>query len=260
MHEVEKAAVVEEAKRQISRKGFLLSAAGIVVGGGALAALPGMAKAHETDPDVTDREILNYALTLEHLEAAFYNGGVERFSRQLPARQLMNLRRIRNHERRHVTLLTAIIEDEFGEGESVPPLQYNFRTSAYNNVNRFLTVAALLENTGVSAYNGAIAHINEAGYLTAGAQIATVEARHASYLNNVKGQSPFPTALDDAVPPQDICETVKAFISSDTSESPYGPYESYDQFCMDLPDTLQPDVANGTMNNVNAQDTLEEAE
>lgn len=262
MHEFEKAAAVEEAKRQVSRKGFLIGAAGIL-GGGALLAVPGMAKAHSPADDI-DQEILNYALTLEHLEATFYEVGMRRFGSQLPPRQFRNLTRIMNHERRHVTLFTNVIEGAFGAGQAVPRLDYNFNETAFTNVNRFLTVARLLEDTGVSAYDGAIAHITAAGYLTVGAQIATVEARHASYLRNIKDESPFPEAVDEAVPPRDIATTVRdTFVTSDPDASPYGPYESFNAFLALLPDTLQPaeTMAAGTASsNVDGQDLMEEAE
>ena len=59
-------------------------------------------------------------------------------------------------------------------------------------------MAEFLENTGVSAYDGAIAYIKAAKLQTAGATIATVEARHASYLNLINGDLPFPKRLRQA--------------------------------------------------------------
>jgi Ferritin-like domain len=67
-----------------------------------------------------------------------------------------------------------------------------------------------LENTGVSAYDGAIAHISAAKLLTVGATIATVEARHASYLNLLNRDVPFPSAFDEPVAPRKICKAVQA--------------------------------------------------
>jgi hypothetical protein len=52
--------------------------------------------------------------------------------------------------------------------------------------------AQVLENPGVKAYDGAPAHIECAKLLTAGATIATVEACHASYLNLLNRDVPFP--------------------------------------------------------------------
>jgi len=61
----------------------------------------------------------------------------------------------------------------------------------------------------VSAYDGAIAYVDSPALQTAGATIATVEARHASYLNLVNDDIPFPDAFDTPVAPQAICETVR---------------------------------------------------
>jgi hypothetical protein len=57
-------------------------------------------------------------------------------------------------------------------------------------------VAALLENTGVTAYDGALSQITSASLKTAAATIATVEARHAAYVNLLSGASPFPSSFD----------------------------------------------------------------
>ena len=85
----------------------------------------------------------------------------------------------------------------------------------------------------------AIAHIFAAAYLTAGATIATVEARHASYLNLLNRTSPFPAAFDKALAPRKTCEAVReAFITS--SPRPYGPYKSLEALCMRLPNRPTP--------------------
>ncbi|MGH3088006.1 MAG: ferritin-like domain-containing protein [Rubrobacteraceae bacterium] len=246
MHEVERTAVVEEARQSLSRKRFLLGAAGILGGGALMAALPNTARAHETDPNVTDEDILNYALTLEHLEAIFYVEGLKKFNRadfkkmNFSNEIRKNLERIRDHEVEHVDTLIAVIEDPNGvDGEAVPPAdEYDF-SPGFASVRKFIQVAQLLENTGVSAYTGAIAHVNAAGLLTAGSTIATVEARHASYLNLINDDVPFPAAFDTPETPRDICQLVDdRFIVS--APTPYGPYPSLEAFCAMLPDSLQP--------------------
>ena len=62
-------------------------------------------------------------------------------------------------------------------------------------MDQFIKVAELLETTGVMAYDGAIHLICSPELRTAGATIATVEARHASYLNLLNGDVPFPLAF-----------------------------------------------------------------
>ena len=70
----------------------------------------------------------------------------------------------------------------------------------------------MLENTGVMAYDGAIRYIDTGDYLQAGAQIATIEARHASYLNLINRDSPFPAAFDMGKKPSEIVAAIKPFV------------------------------------------------
>ena len=234
-----------------SRRRFLAGSAALLAGGALAAALPGVAQAHVTGNPPTDVDVLNYALTLEHLEYAFYRDGLRKFDEQdfrssnlfrgsgnlLRPTVYENFRRIREHEDTHVDTLKSVIRS-LG-GTPVPEAEYNFRRTAFTSVEKFVAVAKDLENTGVSAYDGAIAHIERANLLTAGATIATVEARHASYLNLLNGTSPVPAAFDEPASPRAICEAVQAgFIVS--APRPYGPYSSLDALCMRLPNTPTP--------------------
>jgi rubrerythrin len=225
-----------------SRRRFLAGSAAALAGG-ALLAVPGVASAHNPPNPPSDVDILNYALTLERLEATFYRRVLSRFSQgefqnadvfdglgdYLRRNAYENLQRISEHEDTHVETLVSVIRD--AGGRPVPASEYNF---GITDVASAVRTAKVLEHTGVRAYDGAIAHIFAAAYLTAGATIATVEARHAAYLNLLNRTSPFPTAFDRPVAPRRICENVReAFITS--SPRPYGPYESLEALCMRLP-------------------------
>ncbi len=244
----------EEGQGLSSRRRFLAGSAALLAGGALTAVLPRAAEAHKTGYPPSDVDVLNYALTLEHLEYAFYRDGLRKFSERefesaavfaglggyLRRTSYENFVRIRNHERIHVETLMEVIRS-LG-GRPVPESTYNFERTAFTSVRKFVSVAQFLENTGVSAYDGAIAHIEAAALLTAGATIATVEARHASYLNLLNKDVPFPKAFDEAVAPRAICEAVQAenggFIVS--SPKPYGPYKSLEALCARLPTTTTP--------------------
>lgn len=99
-------------------------------------------------------------------------------------------------------------------GQPVPEATYNFETTAFTSPEKFLSIAQILENTGVMAYDGAIAYVETAEVLTAGATIATVEAHHASYLNLITGQIPFPDAFDKPVAPRDVFDAAAKFITT----------------------------------------------
>ncbi len=172
---------------------------------------------------ITDLDVLNYALTLEHLEATFYTQGLKQFSSAdvanakaaqnignatgqfgdaYPGDLFAYLLLIRDHEQTHVRTLISVI-NSLG-GKPVLPCTYNF---GYNNADDFLNIAMVLENTGVMAYDGAAKLIKDAKLRTAAATIATVEARHASYLNFVNGSDPFPSAFDT---PKDMTAILNA--------------------------------------------------
>lgn len=234
-----------------SRRKFLAGSAAALAGG-ALLAVPRVAEAHNPPNPPTDIDILNYALTLERLEATFYRRVLDRYSEgdfqssaylswlgaNVRNHIYENFQAISNHEDTHVKTLVTVIKG-LG-GKPVPPCEYNF---GITSVESALKVARVLENTGVRAYDGAIAHIEAADYLTAGATIATVEARHASYLNLInRNISPFPRAFDNAQAPKMICEAVQQKNGGPITDSPepYGPYRSLEALCRRLPNTTTP--------------------
>jgi hypothetical protein len=121
---------------------------------------------------------------------------------------------IQAHENAHVKALQGTIS-AYG-GEPVPECKYNF--SAVTDVKSYVAAAKVLENTGVSAYNGAANLITDVILQQVAATIDTVEARHASFLNNLVNRTgadaPFPTATDKGVAPADILKAAAGFISS----------------------------------------------
>ena len=139
-----------------------------------------------------DLEVLNYALTLEHLESAFYRDGLAAFTAaDFDDGVYDNLMLVAGHEAEHVTLLTSAISG--AGGTPVAEAKYDFGYGT--DPAAFLEVAAALENTGVSAYDGAGASIQDVNILAVAGQIVAVEARHASYLNLANGKVPFPIRL-----------------------------------------------------------------
>lgn len=162
----------------------------------------------------TPIDVLNYALTLEHLEYAFYRDGLAEFSADdfSAAGYAANVYDwfglIRDHEDEHVQVITQVIMD-LG-GEPVAEATYDF---GYTDLAGFVGVAQVLENTGVSAYQGAAKFlIGENALLTAALTIHGVEARHAAYLNGLQGDSPFPDAFNPTLTPDEVLAAAGPFI------------------------------------------------
>jgi hypothetical protein len=157
----------------------------------------------------TDIDVLNYALTLEHLEAAFYEMsgdydlGVDGFGNNINEWVAV----IGQHEAEHVTVLTQVITD-LG-GMPVERATYDFGVT---DAATFLATAMTLENVGVAAYDGAGQFIQNADLLTAAGSIVAVEARHAAYLNLVNLESPFPAAFETPMTPDEVLEAAGGFI------------------------------------------------
>lgn len=171
----------------------------------------------------TDLSLLNYALTLENLEAAFYTQGLAQFSSAdfgnstfiqnfgsvIGGDVYAYLSLIRDHETQHVRTIQSLIKGLGGTPSG--PCTYNF---GYKTADDFATLAALLENTGVMAYDGAVSQISNATLKTAAMTIATVEARHASYLNLLTGASPFPASFDTAATSAAILAAAGKYITA----------------------------------------------
>ncbi len=138
-----------------------------------------------------DAEILNFALTLEYLEADFYNvkgkqvglsGQAKAYAKQFGA-----------EEAEHVTALTAAIKQLGGTPVKKPT--FVFPASSESS---FLKLASVLENTGVGAYNGAAPSLQSKQVLAAAGSIVQIEARHAAAIDLLIGQSPTPNKGFDA--------------------------------------------------------------
>jgi len=206
-------------RRRLSRRGMLTGSLKLA-GGGALALttagvpmLPGFGVASAQMEFESDVDVLNYALTLEHLEYAFYRDGLEQFTDadfgESPFNRPISefLIDIRDHEQAHVETLTQVIND-LG-GEPVMEAEYNFGTT---DAASFLATAQALENTGVSAYDGAAQFLENPDLLTAAGTIVAVEARHAAYLNLLNGVIPFPAPFETPLTPAEVLEIAGPFI------------------------------------------------
>lgn len=217
MHElnlemIDRDGAVREAQAAIeghSRLDFLkkagVGAAGVASGGALLSALvPGVAMAATKGAPpasfgAADIGILNYALTLEYLERAFYNAATANRIVKNPVLKGI-LETTTRDERAHVSHLRAAL----GSKATKEP-KFNFGDAVMNE-RKFAATSFVLENLGVHAYLGQAGNIKNPAYLLVAASIVTVEGRHAgaigSYLKHspaeIAPSGPFDTGLSAA--------------------------------------------------------------
>jgi rubrerythrin len=137
-----------------------------------------------------DVKILNYALTLEYLEAAFYKQAVANLAYGGDANLAKFAQTVAQHEAAHVTFLKNALKSA-----AIKSPKFDFGM-AVTDQKTFAATAQVLEDTGVSAYLGQVANIFQPGVLSAAGTIATVEARHAAWIRFINGELPAPTSFD----------------------------------------------------------------
>lgn len=195
----------------MTRSSFILrsAVAGAAVYGGTVVT-PFVTKAMAQD-NASDVEILNFALTLEFLETAFYEGalkqvkGLSKDTKEL-AEQLQS------DEQEHVDALKATIEKLGGKPTKAPSVSFG---DAYSSEDAFLKLAYTVEPLGVSAYNGAAPSIKAEEVLKAAGTIVQVEGRHTGLIALAANETPTPDgAFSNPATMDEVLKKVKPFIKS----------------------------------------------
>ena len=186
------------AKDPVSRRKFL------ALGGGSVAATAFLAACGSDDDEMTtmgraggmggteavieeefgkgDVGILNYALTLEYLEAAFYADVVK--SGLFKGSDLATIEKFGKEEAEHVSALTAFVKKLGGKPAPVPKTEFPLKSA-----KSVLELAGTVENLGAAAYLGQAANIESPAVLAPALSIHSVEGRHSAALNTLLGKS-----------------------------------------------------------------------
>lgn len=152
-------------------------------------------KAYGKTTDVV-LDTLNFALTLEYLEAEFYQKALDSVTLIIPTQAARNaIQTIANHEAAHVAFLKAAISGAGGVPVAKPTFDFSggngsgtgpFMT-AFSDYSLFLAVAQTLEDTGVRAYKGQAGNLmSNNTVLEAALNIHSVEARHAAHIRYMR--------------------------------------------------------------------------
>ncbi len=153
-----------------------------------------------------DVGILNYALTLEYLETAFYADVVK--SGLFKGSDLATIRKFGQEEAEHVEALTQAVKQLGGKPAPEPKAEFPLKSA-----KSVLELAGTVENLGAAAYLGQAANIESPEVLASALAIHSVEGRHAAALNTLLGESVTPDgafAIPADVPT--VLKSVEPFI------------------------------------------------
>ena len=153
-----------------------------------------------------DIGILNYALTLEYLETAFYEEVVK--SGLFKGEELAVLKKFGAEEKQHVEALTGTVKKLGGKPAAMPKTEFPLK-----DAKSVAELAGTVENLGAAAYLGQAGNIESPEVLAAALSIHSVEARHAATLNTLLGLSITPDgAFGKPADVKTVLKSVEPFI------------------------------------------------
>jgi rubrerythrin len=195
--------VATRTETAASRRRFLrLTAAGagtLTLGSVLAAGVPALGLSGSAQS--RDVEVLNYALLLEELTAAFYQQALARAGLSGELREFAQV--AGGHEREHVAALRKALGPK---AKKAPGFAFG---KAVSTPQRFAATAVALEELAVAAYNGQAANVSKP-VLEAAASIVSVDARHAAWIRAIQDKRPASQAVDVARTRRQVLRQVDA--------------------------------------------------
>ena len=156
-------------------------------------------------------DTLNFALTLEHIEDAFYRSALEKDF--IPKEHLEVFKLIGRHESEHVKFLTGALGSAAGKKPKADFTAGGKYADVFSNFETFLTLSQTFEDLGVAAYKGQAGNlIKNDDILTAALQIHSVEARHAAAVRRIGGKKAWDGAFDEPMTKEEVLAAAKPFL------------------------------------------------
>lgn len=158
-------------------------------------------------------DTLNFALTLEYLEAEFYQMGLSEGG-LIPGKYRRVFKQIGKHETAHVKFLKGAL----GSAAVAKP-QFDFTAGGkyadvFSNFDTFALLSQTFEDLGVGAYKGQATNLMASNeILTAALQIHSVEARHAAEVRLVRGVLPWSGAFDEPISKKKVLAAAGPFLT-----------------------------------------------
>jgi hypothetical protein len=191
---------VLERVESVSRRALLRG--GLAVGAtlsGAVVVGSRPARSQAASPE-RDVEILNFALLLEHLQAAFYREALKRGDLRGEVRRFAEV--VGANEVAHVSLLREALGTK---ARRQPSFRFD---DALLRPRRFVRSALILEDAGIAAYNGQAANLTPKALLPA-LRMVSVEGRHAAWIRDIAGEDPAPLAADPGMSASTVTSILK---------------------------------------------------
>jgi hypothetical protein len=150
--------------------------------------------------ELTDVDILQFALTLEHLEAAMYRKMLA--ANILTGKELQYFQSFGQHEAAHVNGLTQGLQAA-GVEPAMAMAEYQF--PAFDSRQAILDFAKVAEDSAAAA-------ISNKDYLAVAGSIVQVEARHAAIINLLLGMDPVPAAVTSSLTVDEVLQQVNPIL------------------------------------------------
>lgn len=158
-------------------------------------------------------DTLVFALTLEHIEDAFYRSGLD-VSGLIPEKYVGIFNQIGKHEAAHVAFLKAALGSAAIERPKLDLTAGGKYADALTNFETYLTLSQTFEDLGVAAYKGqAGTLISSDAILTAALQIHSVEARHAAIVRKIGGKKSWDGAFDKPKTKAEVLAAATPFLA-----------------------------------------------